>query len=95
MPHINYRRGESRTFVVRKNNWSTRGRRKSGMGKRYQVHLGFGIRNWCPCCQPGNPSDRFWKRLANRIDRIAGKKACEEGFREYTDGYEDDPIDGP
>jgi len=65
------------------------------MGKRYQVHLGFGIRNWCPCCQPGDPSDRSWKRLANRIDRIAGKKACEEGFREYTEGYEDDPADGP
>lgn len=101
MPHINYARGETREFVVRRNNWSTRAnwlwrghyrmrrRKKTGMGKRYQVKLGFGIRNWCPCCQPGNPHDPYWKRAANRLDRIEGKRECQEGYEEWLADLEE------
>ena len=32
MPHINYHRGETRTFVVRKDNWNTGKKKGSGFG---------------------------------------------------------------
>jgi len=62
MPHINYRRSEFRTFVVRKNNWSTsrtaqhtwgRGRKLRRGMYRHEVanRIAYGpYAPYCPCC---------------------------------------------
>ena len=55
MSHINYKRGETRTFIVRNENehWR-RHRGRKGLIRDYH-HLfpgAIGIRNWCPCCTP-------------------------------------------
>jgi len=93
MPHINHARGETRTFVVRRENWTTRTRwtfrrmrGRKGLAKRYMVLAGFGLRNWCPCCQPMHlegKQGRAATRLVNRRDRIQGQAQCAEGLAEW------------
>lgn len=98
MPHINYHRGETRTLVVRRENksrsarWGPRRMRgRAGLAKRYMVLAGFGIRNWCPCCEPmtlrtrRNRKNRSTTRIVNRLDRIDGRRQCAEGLLEWEE----------
>ena len=57
MPHINYRRGETRTFVVRRTKTHPRGRwrrhaARKGLGRIYWGLVGWGGFG-CSCCHPG------------------------------------------
>lgn len=103
VPHINHRRGETRTFVVRREGRRSnlnrgpnilgiprirRIRGRKGLGKRYMVLARFGLRNWCPCCQPmglhhhNGIQDRITRRYVNRLDRREGKRQCREWVEE-------------
>ena len=100
MPHINYHRGESRKFVVRKNNWSTSkvSQHTKGRGKKFHGGLcRFQIVNkstwgpyapYCPCCSYAKPGDRSWKQETSRYSRrVIDKALIEEGLREWEEDY--------
>jgi len=83
MSHINHHRGETRRSI---NKSGTSRRRSKGLAKRAQLLAGFGIRNWCGCCQPMNPKDPYAKKWVSRLDRIDGQRLCnnwEEDMPEY------------
>ena len=86
MPHINYARGETRTFVIRReprqDSWLRRKRSKSsskGLRKRYDIFIktgpgGFG----CPCCAPKR-GDPEVSRVARTREKRAWRKELYAG----------------
>lgn len=96
MPHINHRRGETRTFVVRKNNWSTRktyqpryfgsNRLKSGLCPiEMWMTVGFGG-PFCTCCTMWPIGAREWKQYTHRYNRrVTKKEAIKAGLLEYEE----------
>ena len=88
MPHINHGRGETRTFVVRKNSaqhMKERRRRSSprgGLGKAWYEAKRARRNLGCSCCNPYGKNRRTNKRLRRTVFRTLEHKA-------YLESYED------
>ena len=78
MPHINYSRGETRTFVVRRQNWPTARKKRwrghhsrKGLRQRLNQFIKTGPGGWyCRCCGP-KPGDPTLTRLVRRREKRA------------------------
>jgi len=92
MPKINYGRGETKEFVVRKNNWSTKktyqchnGKRRKGGLCHVEVYFNVGYGGiYCACCTPYPQDSRRWKKEVSRYyRRVVNKRLIQEQFLDY------------
>ena len=92
MPHINHRRGETRTFIVRHyscgyGRWQKSPGRKGLCKQWYESHQ-VSRSLQCPCCNPygaSNQGNQRIRRLVFRILRAKGRRLCLEGFEEHLE----------
>ena len=104
MPHVNYHRAETRTFVVRHELGKTRGWRrlrgrragKNSLRPRiYAIKAGFslpgGLR--CTCCAP-LPGDKSVTRRARNSEKIRFEQHLEDLWYESSRFNDDSDLHG-